>query len=363
MSNGFRRAVVPMNSVAALQHMGFGLIILLLSTGLTRVMMALNIRDIPNARSSHKTATPKSGGIGIAISFTLGIVILYLFADVVRLPERQFLIFVLIIFGLLVSSLIDDLYDISPLQKFVAQVLAASLFAGLVASIEQVWVPVLGTIELGVAGYFLTILWIVFFMNAFNFMDGINGIAGGGAIIAGVFLGVISFLANAPFVYLSSIVLVSATTGFFLFNFPQGKIFMGDTGSQFLGFSFASLAVLASTDGFGGVSIFVVPILFLSFIFDVLYTLARRAWRRRPLSRAHKEHLYQLLHQSGLSHTRVSVLYFTYFVICGFAALAIQASDPFVRVLMVIGVSAAMVVHAIYVHNRLRSVSRADKLE
>lgn len=350
-----------MNSFAALQHVSFGLLVLLLSAGLTRWIMDLNIRDVPNDRSSHEKETPKSGGIAIAVSFTLGIGILYLFADVVRLPEFQFLVFVLIVFALLVSSLIDDLYDISPLQKFVAQFIAAVLFASFVASIHKIWIPFVGTVELGAFGALLTVLWIVFFMNAFNFMDGINGIAAGAAMISGVFLGVISFFANAPFVYLSSVVLVCATGGFFYFNFPGGRIFMGDTGSQFLGFSFASLAVLASTDGFGGVSIFVVPILFLPFIFDVLYTLARRAWRGKNLSQAHREHLYQLLHQSGWTHAQVSQLYFAYFIACGVAALAIQASTPLMRVLLVGAVIIAMLGHALFVHQRMRSFTAAAR--
>ena len=350
-----------MTGYAALQHIGFALIVALTSVLLTRFMMTLNIRDVPNERSSHVRVTPKSGGIAIAVSFSLGIAILYAIADAVRLPEAQFLVFVLIVFGLLISSLVDDLYDISPLQKFVAQFVAATLFASFVASIHKVWIPFLGTVELGAMGAVLTLLWIVFFMNAFNFMDGINGIAGGAAMICGAFLALIAFMADAPFVYLCSVVLVAATAGFFYFNFPGGHIFMGDTGSQFLGFAFASLAVLASTDGFGGVSIYVVPILFLPFVFDVVYTLARRAIRGRNLTQAHKEHLYQLLHQSGWSHAQVSLLYFGYFVLCGFAGLAIQAASPAMRVVMVAGAVLAILGHAWFVHQTWRRAKDSQK--
>ena len=116
-----------MSSSAALQHMGFALIVFLIAAILTRLTINLNIRDIPNERSSHQKETPKSGGIAISVSFTIGIAVLYGFADVVRLPENQFLVFVLIVFGLLFASLADDLYDISPLHKFVAQFIAALL--------------------------------------------------------------------------------------------------------------------------------------------------------------------------------------------------------------------------------------------
>ncbi len=350
-----------MSSSAALQHMGFALIVFLIAAILTRLTINLNIRDIPNERSSHQKETPKSGGIAISVSFTIGIALLYGFADVVRLPENQFLVFVLIVFGLLFASLADDLYDISPLHKFVAQFIAALFFAGLVASIQEVWIPFIGVLQLGAAGMALTVLWIVFFMNAFNFMDGINGLAGGGALISGTCLAVISFFAMAPFVYLSSMVLVAATLGFFVFNFPRGRIFMGDTGSQFLGFAFASLAVLASTDGFGGVSIYVVPVLFLPFIFDVVYTLARRAWRQRKLSQAHNEHLYQLLTQCGWSHVQVSSLYFAYFIVCGITALAIQAADPLTRVVLVGAAVITMLGHAIFVHHTVRFHNRLSE--
>lgn len=323
-----------------------------LSVWLTRLIIALNISDVPNERSSHTKPTPKSGGLSIAPAFLAGLFVLYLLSDVTEPNAITFAIY-FVLMGLLVPiGLADDLLTLSPGAKLGAQCAFSLLFVVFVGHVDTIWLPGMGTIDLGLLGYLGSILWIVFFMNAFNFMDGINGLASGGALIASICLAIISLYSGVTVVFIASIALAAATLGFFVFNFPSGQIFLGDTGSQFLAFVLATLAIVGSPDSFGTISVYVVPLLFFPFIFDVLLTLAYRARHKQDLSRAHRWHLYQILTEIGFSHVQVSGIYFVYFVVSAIGAALVQAADPMGRIGVILGLTLVFGFHAAFVYVR-----------
>ena len=189
-------------------------------------------------------------------------------------------------------------------------------------------------------------------MNAYNFMDGINGIAGMAALIAAIFLGFISFSAGALFVVLCCYCMAFAVSGFLIYNFPGGRIFMGDTGSQFIGFVFASLAVFGTSLDQAQLSIYVVPVLFFPFLFDVVMTLIYRALRRQNLTQAHREHLYQIGNKLGYSHVQVTLAYSFLFVLCGIAAINLQWASPAERLALIGGLIALFCVMAVVVYDK-----------
>ena len=323
--------------LAALSHFIFVLMIFAFSAGLTWGMIRLNISDVPNARSSHARPTPKSGGVAIAAAFFTGLGVLYLLSGTARLPSGQFAWFLAasgLMFG---AALWDDLAGLRASVKFAMQFTSAALFSFFVAHIDMLALPLMGEVSLGVMGHVMTVLWIIFFMNAFNFMDGINGLAGGGALIATAFLGGIAFFSGAHFVYLGALCLFGAVLGFFVFNFPHGRIFMGDTGSQIIGFVFSGLGVIGARADAGQVSVMVAPALFACFLFDVMATLVYRMWRGRRLSEAHREHLYQISNLLGFSHQRVSYIYFGLLVLNGVFGAALQAAQPAARLPLLLG--------------------------
>jgi UDP-GlcNAc:undecaprenyl-phosphate GlcNAc-1-phosphate transferase len=181
-------------------------------------------------------------------------------------------------------------------------------------------IPYWGEIELGWAGYVLTFLWILGLTNAYNFMDGLDGLAAGVAVIAAAFLCAIAFQQKSVFVYISSYVLLAGAAGFLLFNFPPAKIFMGDIGSAFLGFTFATLAVIGSSLDLGRLSFYIVPMLLFHFIFDTFFTFVRRLMRGEQIHLAHRTHLYQLLNRTGYSHRAVSLFHYAVTAAQGVAA-------------------------------------------
>jgi len=326
-----------MTLTAAISHLIFAAGVFLASAAMTWAMIRFNISDVPNARSSHDRPTPKSGGVAIAAAFFSGLAALYFLSGTARLPGLQFVMFLATAGIMFATALIDDLSGLRAPVKFLMQTVCALIFSLFVAHIDGLALPIAGQVAFGAFGHVLTVLWFIFFMNAFNFMDGINGLAGGGALIASLFLAAIAFFSGAHFVYLAALALIGAVLGFFVFNFPHGRIFMGDTGSQIIGFALAGLAVIGARADLGQLSITVVPALFGCFLFDVAATLGYRLARGQRLSHAHREHLYQISNRLGFSHKRVSLIYFGLFVLNGVFGVLLQGAEPAARLPLLLG--------------------------
>lgn len=265
--------------------------------------------DLPNERSSHARPTPRIGGLGIGAA-VLASVGLGAALGVDATPLLPLLAVAAAVGGL---SLIDDLRGLPALIRLAVHVGGALILVTAVGAFTEIRVagdlltPVSGILLLSPAlGAVLTAVWITGFVNAFNFMDGIDGIAGGQAAIAGTAWMVIGWLLGEPALALLGTAIAAACLGFLLHNWPPASIFMGDVGSAFLGVLLAT-APLAVRPGRG----LLIPALLTvwPFVFDAALTLVRRATRRENLLAAHRSHLYQRLVQAGWSHGRVARLY------------------------------------------------------
>jgi len=270
------------------------------------------------ARSSHVRPTPRTGGLAV-----MGAVLAVTLAAAIARPDWRSDLGALAAVSAVMAAfgLADDVMRAPPWGKFAAQAGAALSAAYGIASFETLPVPFAGDVALGPAGPLLTAFWIVAFMNAFNFMDGLNGMAAAAAAVGGAACAAAASAAGAETAALVYGVAALAALGFAPFNILGGRIFLGDNGSQPLAFLLAAAAPLAARDGPGFGTAFA-PIVFAPFLFDVLYTLVRRARRGARLSEAHKEHLYQRLHQKGWPHAGVSLLYAGMIAACAGAAFA-----------------------------------------
>lgn len=259
------------------------------------------LADLPGARSSHQAPTPRTGGAAIMTGFLVA-------ALALSINAPELLKFAAVAFAAFALGLIDDARPMRAALKLLGQIAVASLFVVLFGPVESVPLPVLGEVALGVAAPALTVFWIVAFMNAYNFMDGANGIAAAAAIFALSALAVAAAGAGASPWGAVSVIAAAALFGFLPLNFPQARLFMGDGGSQLIGFIAAALACLAAS-GPTPVSALFMPTVLMPLLFDVAFTLAHRLGRRRNIAEAHNEHLYQLLIRLGASHARVTTLY------------------------------------------------------
>ena len=267
------------------------------------------LRDHPNHRSSHTRPTPKTGGIAIIGAWLTGMAVLAAFA-----PEREIVshtaLLAALAAGALALGFADDALNLSPLFKFAGQLGLAALFAAWFGPLAAAPVPFVGYVDLAPAvGFALTALWIVAFMNAYNFMDGANGLAAGSAAVALCAFCVIAGFSGAFFAAAAAFLLASALFGFLPVNLKRGRLFMGDNGSQAVGFVVAALGVIAANASDGRASALVMPVIFLPFLMDVAVTLAHRAARGQNVLSAHREHAYQFLIRLGASHAQTAVAY------------------------------------------------------
>lgn len=266
--------------------------------------------DRPNPRSSHAAPMPRGGGIGIVAGTLAGVAAVLAAVPGVFYDFDRGLLAGLAGGALIVAAcgLADDVRTMGFAAKLAWQALGAGLFLAGGATISHLALPGLGALGLGPVGPVLAFLWLIGFTNAFNFMDGLDGLAAGTALVGACLVALTAVaLGDATVTSLAGL-LAAAAAGFLVFNWPPARLFMGDVGSQFLGFMLAGLGLLLARGDAGGTLILVVPLLMFHFLFDTTLTMLRR-WRRgEQVTAAHRGHLYQLLHQSGMSHGRVSLL-------------------------------------------------------
>jgi len=296
--------------------------------------------DLPNARSSHSRPTPRLGGIGIVASFMMTAPLLWVMVG----SEFDALKFGVAAFGctvVAVVGLIDDLRRLAPLRKYTGQ---------LIATIAAVWCGVLMigltlpfgvTLSFGLFGIALTIVWLTGFSNLFNFMDGIDGLAGGSGVIYSLALAVVCFGTDHRLLGAGSLILAAACLGFLAHNFPPAKIFMGDVGSLFVGYVLAAFAISATNSGAHPAPFFAVLLIFGMFLYDGTLTLTRRLMRGEKIYEAHRSHLYQRLVIAGQSHRRVTLVYYGLSALLGAGGVAYTFSGDWVR-LMILGLSGGL---------------------
>lgn len=300
-----------MQALAFANHLLFGIALFAISTFLTWCMLRIGIMSMPNRRSSHQNPIPNSGGVAIVLTFMTGFAVFYAVSDDVRLSEAYLAGFAAGAFCIAVISFLDDLGHLRTFTyKLMAQLIAAMLLISFGIVFRRFSIPLVGEVDVGFLGIPLTLFWVMAMTNIFNFMDGLDGLAGGCGVIVALFFGIATYFEGSYFVYIFCYVLFASALGFLIFNFPRARIFMGDVGSQFLGFSFAAIAVIAAEYDLSRTSALVMPLLFFNFIFDTGLTFFRRLAIGQNVTEAHRSHLYQLMNRLGASHFQVSMFHF-----------------------------------------------------
>lgn len=307
----------------------FGGALLAVSAFLTWVLMKrVRIIDTPNERSSHTRPTPRSGGIAIVVTFFIGLVAMGVLDDDPVLRAGYFWAFCASAFAIAALSIFDDLHGLSFKTKLALQVVCAGGVMAMGVTADQVHIPVLGAWEFGWFAYPITLVWIIGLTNAFNFMDGIDGIAGGTAVVASGFFAYIMMDGGSDYLHHIVWIVLWASLGFLLWNWQPAKIFMGDSGSQFLGFILAVFAILAGQFDQSQVPYVVMPLLFFHYMWDTVYTFIRRYRAGENVTEAHRSHLYQLMNRLGLSHAKVTSIYLGIGVLQGIAAIILVGLAP-----------------------------------
>lgn len=263
--------------------------------------------DVPNERSSHVRPVPRGGGMAIALLAIAG-------WSMVLASSFSWAALSLLVGGVLVAGIswLDDLHTLSSRSRFAIHILAIALPLVVVGFWRELEMPFVGVLPMGAVGILMALVWGVGLTNAYNFMDGIDGIAALQAIATGSGWFVAGWMLDVPMVMWTGGVIAAATLGFFPYNWSPAKIFMGDVGSAFCGYVFAVITLIAyfTVPSSYSLRIPLAGLVFVwPFVFDAVYTFIRRARNRESLFTAHRSHLYQRLVMSGHSHRLVAGIY------------------------------------------------------
>ncbi|MEQ8766142.1 MAG: MraY family glycosyltransferase [Planctomycetota bacterium] len=287
-----------------------------------RVALASGILDYPGGRKVHLVSTPRFGGVAIYLAFLLTALGVYWYRELAApsfpFDVVQFSGLMLGGTGILLVGIYDDLFGLRAGVKLGLEVLVALIVAGIGIRIETITIPGVGLVELGFWAIPATVLWIVGIANAFNLIDGIDGLSAGTALIASTISFLIAIYLGRTEVALYFVVLAGSTLGFLRYNYNPAQVFLGDSGSLFLGYTLAVASVLGLQKSSTIVSI-LVPVLALGLpIADVALAVIRRYvravlgqkgrdWVRASLRfwvafEPDKEHIHHRLLGIGFSH-------------------------------------------------------------
>jgi Fuc2NAc and GlcNAc transferase len=261
------------------------------TSGLVSIFRKLAYRfhllAIPNARSSHQLPTPCGGGIGIVITFLLGVFSLYLF-NLVKFP----LLISFLIGGIILALIgfLDDIHHVPAQIRILFHFMAASLVLYLLKGMPPLDLGFM-VLNWKMLGTFIGLMGLVWLINLYNFMDGIDGLAGSEAIFVAISVAFLLFLKSETSLIPLFLLLASAAGGFLIWNWSPARVFMGDTGSGFLGFVFGVLLVASLKQG--ALTPWQWLIILGCFWVDATLTLLHRAIRGEPWYKAHCSHAFQ----------------------------------------------------------------------
>ena len=300
-----------------------------------KLAVSVGAMDVPkDNRRMHKVPIPRLGGLAIFVAFVITVLI---FAKIDR-QMRGILIGSLLIVML---GVLDDIYSLRALPKFLVQIAAAVVVVLYGCRIEFISNPVLTSTATylrlsNVVSIVITIVWIVAITNAVNFIDGLDGLAVGVSGISAATMLVVSILVAEQNVAIIMAALFGACLGFIPYNFNPAKIFMGDTGSTFLGFILATMSIQGLFKLYAIIS-FAVPFLILGIpIFDICFAVIRRLARGQNPMTADREHVHHRLIDMGFDQKQTVMITYMLTALLGLAAVVLTGSGE-VKALLLLG--------------------------
>lgn len=306
---------------------------LALTPSVTSLAYKIGAIDVPkDKRRVHKKPIPRLGGLAIYYGFLISVVF---FCKM----DKQLIGIIagsLLIVGV---GIVDDVMQLKASIKFVVQIVAALIVAFCDVRINAVSMPMPfvegGILSLGFLSIPVTVLWIVGVTNAVNLIDGLDGLAVGISSIATFSLFFIAILAGEPVVAILAAALAGSCLGFLPYNFNPAKIFMGDTGSTFLGYMLSIICIQGLFKGYVIIS-FIVPFLILGLpIFDTAYAIVRRIKNKKPIMSPDRGHLHHRLIDMGLSQKQTVAIMYVIAMILGLSAVMVVGRGAYTAIILI----------------------------
>jgi len=272
------------------------------------------IIDYPGDRRVHKVPIPRFGGAAIYLSFWLAV---FLNIDVTKMIIGIFLGSTIIF----IVGIVDDIKGIRPLYKLLWQLLSVIVLIFFGLSVPEMTLPFIGTVNLGFFGYVFAVLWIVGLVNTVNISDGLDGLAAGICFIAALIL---FWSANRIEQMPASVLMLTlagVTFGFLFYNSNPAKIFMGDSGSMFLGYIIGAVSIWGQLKTATVLGV-VFPLLVLGMpLIDLVFAIIRRKWKGLSIARADRGHLHHRLLDAGMTQRQAVYILYAISACFGIAAI------------------------------------------
>lgn len=302
-----------------------------------RIAFKIGAVDKPNARRVNKVPMPTMGGLAIFLAFNFSL--FFLLRN--QIPNPQFYG---IFFGeciIMLTGIIDDIFELKPSQKMIGILLAAlAVYWFAEVQMTTLTLPFIGIVHLGWFSLPITLIWIAAITNAINLLDGLDGLATGVTIIALFttgFTGLFFLPSTNIYIVIMIFTLVAAEVGFLPYNFFPARIYLGDTGALFIGFMIAVFS-LSGLKNATFISV-LIPVMILGVpLTDTIYAILRRLLNKQSIAHADKRHLHHRLMQMGLTHRQTVLVIYGISMIFSFIALLYPLSTLWGSVLLTIGI-------------------------
>jgi UDP-GlcNAc:undecaprenyl-phosphate GlcNAc-1-phosphate transferase len=302
----------------------------LLTPLVRRTALSLGAVSRPGGRNVNERAIPRMGGVAVALGTLSALAAAFIaHSSVVAAAVRgeRLRIFGLVAGGIILCAVgaVDDARRVRPVQKLLLQIAVACLAFWCGYRIEAVKLPVLGELSMGAFALPVTVLWIVGITNAINLIDGLDGLAAGAAFFAGVTNFVVAYVSDSTLVAATMAAMLGAVVAFLFFNFNPARIFMGDSGSYFLGYVLGASSLAGAAQKTSTAVSLLVPIIALGLpIMDLLATVVRRFLEKRPIFSPDRGHIHHRLLDMGLTHRRAVLLLYGVCLLLTSAAIGVS---------------------------------------
>lgn len=318
-----------LNYVAIIGFLVPLIVTLLVTPFVIKLAYKIGAIDKTNHRKVHKKIMPRMGGLAIFIGVIAGYFATGLYNEKITAISIGGILIIML-------GILDDIYELSAKIKFFAQVIIASIVVSTGLTIDFISIPlVVEKLQLGWLSYPITILWIVAITNAINLIDGLDGLAAGISSIGIATVAIMAMFAGKELILALALIVLGSTIGFLFYNFHPAKIFMGDTGALFLGYSISILSLLGL---FKSVTLFsfVIPIIILGVpIFDTAFAILRRFINKQPISAPDKAHLHHKMMALGLSHKNTVLVLYAVSILFSILAVILSSATIWVSITII----------------------------
>ena len=322
------------------------------------ISKSFNLYDTVNDRKIHDATISRLGGLSIFLGFIIPFFIFIFSTENIRFNINFYLVAALIIF---LTGFFDDVGHIRARYKLLLQIIAATLVALSGLTISNLMFFNFFEIKFGFFSYIITVVWIVLFVNAINLLDGMDGLAAGIVFIANIFVFILANTLGNRLVCVISLIMAGAILGFYLYNFPPAKIFMGDGGAYFLGFMYATLPLMGIKKS-SVATLFLIPLILLLLpLLDIVQVIFKR-WRLGcNIFIADKNHIHHRLLSIGLSIRGILFILYMYTIILGLTSILMLHIQPEYSLVLFLIVSLLVLLSFYLLHSAEKIIEEREK--